>query len=291
MSTFVVTGASGFLGRHVCGDLAGAGHVAVRVGRNERGELCDLDTGDTASFYDGADGVVHLAGALASGPETPLADYLGPNVAMTEQVLLGAASAGVRRFVFSSSRLVYRSDLGRPATEDDLPAPETAYGLSKWFAERVVAFQAERVGMSATSLRISQLVGVGDGNRGALARFAEAAFAGAPITVSGSGAAVRDVIDVRDAARAVRLAITARSEVPPCLNIGGGALSIRDLAEIAARAAGRGSDAIEHLKVDTEDRSHWSLDTSLARESIGWQPQIDLTASLRHRRAHDADAR
>ena len=55
MSRIVVTGASGFLGRHVCADLRAAGIEVVRAGRNREGELCNLDTGDTSKLYDRTD--------------------------------------------------------------------------------------------------------------------------------------------------------------------------------------------------------------------------------------------
>ena len=285
MSRIVVTGASGFLGRYTCADLTAAGHDVVAVGRGPNGDLVELETRRADGIFDEVDAVVHLAGALAKGHGTPVSDYLAANVQLPESVLLRCVAGGATKFVFSSSRLVYRSDLGRPATEADAPQPETAYGLSKLFAERVIEHQTKLNGIRSTSLRISQLVGAGDGDRGVLASFARAAAARQPLQVGGSGAATRDFLDVRDAARAIRLSLDAMSvgHPPSALNVGGGGRTILELAQIACESFGMPETLIEHVPTDVEDTSHWSLDSTLARNTIGWQPQATLVEALRHR--------
>lgn len=285
MNTIAITGASGFLGRHVVADLTEAGYATRRLGRGPGGTLVDLDRPDDRSPFEGVDGVVHLAGLLAAGPGTPVGHYLEANVALTERVLLAAVAAGSTRLVYASSRLVYPSSLGRSASEADPPSPDGTYGLSKLFAEQVIAHHAKAGSIRATSLRVSQLIGPGDGDRGALARFASAARAGDPITVLGRGVAVRDVLDVRDAATAVRFALAAieSGNVPPAINVGGGPSTIRELAEVAAIAAGRSTEEITHQTVEVEDTSHWSLDCSVAREVMGWTPDHTLVEALAHR--------
>ena len=292
MSTIAVTGASGFLGRHVVAELSGAGHSVRRLGRGPEAKLVDLDRRDDVSPFAGVDRVAHLAGMLAAHPGTPVSHYLDANVALTEQVMLDAVAAGSTSFVFASSRLVYPSNLGRSATESDTPSPDGTYGLSKRFAEQVVEHHARLGSIAATSLRVSQLIGPGDGDRGALARFASAARAGDSIEVLGRGVAVRDVLDVRDAARAVRLALDAadRGHTPPAMNVGGGPSTIRELAEVAATAAGRTTDEITHKSVEVEDDSHWSLDCSLASDAMGWTPCHTLVGALVHRWASDSGA-
>ncbi len=283
MSTVAVTGARGFLGQHVVADLERAGHAVVRIGRAEDGSLSRLSgpSPATASLFDGVDGVIHLASLLSLGTESNVAEYLDVNVALSERLIRDAAAAGATSFVFASSRLVYPAHLGREATEADA-APDNAYGVSKFLAEQVLAYQATRLGIDATSLRISQLVGPGDNGRGALASFARAAFAGTAITVTGRGLAVRDFLDVRDAARALRLTVE-RSPEADALNIGSGGRTILELARCAAHAAGRDDASVVHRPVDDEDRSFWALDTSLAHRTIGWEPEFTLEQTLTDR--------
>lgn len=284
MTTVAVTGARGFLGGHLVDHLKEIGHEVVRLGRGVAGgPLVRLD-GDAEALFDGVGAVVHLAGRLLDVPEPPLSAYLGPNVALTEEVLLGATAAGATRFVLASSRLVYPPDLGRPAREHDPVRPRTGYGLSKVFAEQTVTSYADRGVVSGVSLRISQVVGPGDGGRGVLARFIEAAGAGGPIEVTGEGVAVRDFVDVRDVVRAIGLAIV-QDTASPVINVGGGGSSVRELAVAAATAAGLPPSAVRHVPTPDEDRSHWSLDTTLAREQLGWVPEWSLDQTVRSRLA------
>jgi UDP-glucose 4-epimerase len=291
MSVVAVTGARGFIGSHVVADLEDAGHAVRRLGRTGPDQqLVALDeeghrgSTDLDELLEGVDALVHLAGRLVDSPSTPLEAYLAPNVGLTDRMLRAASSVGVRRFVLASSRLVYPADLGRPARESDAMRPASSYGLSKAFAEQTVTSYVDQGRISAVALRISQAIGEGDGGRGVLARFIEAARAGGPITVTGEGTAVRDFVDVRDVAVAVRLAVENQTTAP-ALNVGGGGSSITELAEATARAAGLPLDAVRHVPTDDEDRSHWSLDASLAAEQLGWAPRLGLEKTLRDRLA------
>lgn len=287
MSVVAVTGARGFLGGHVVDRLAMSGHEVIRIGRNADGELVRLDEPGSRRLLDGVDSVVHLAAMLSLGPESRVAEYLQANVSLSERLIIDAAEAGASAFVFASTRLVYPSDLGRAAVESDA-APDTAYGLSKRMAEMVIAHHSARSDLASVSLRISQLIGPGDGDRGALPRFAAQAIAGEPITVAGSGRAVRDYLDVRDAALAVEGAITAltgpnRDSLAPDVNIGGGPSSLLDLAHVARDAAGPTGSTVVHTDVERDDTSYWGLDASLAERELDWTPQHTLVDALRHR--------
>jgi nucleoside-diphosphate-sugar epimerase len=281
--TVAVTGASGFLGRHVVETLSGTGCEVIRIGRGEGGQLVRLDESECSEVFANVDVVVHLAGQLSLGPGAMISDYLQSNVELTERVALAAIDAGASRLVFASSRLVYPSTLEHPAKESEA-CPDTAYGMSKYLAEQVIQYLARESELSCISLRLSQLVGSGDGNRGVLARFATAANDGGPVTVSGDGVAVRDFLDVRDAALAVRSALDAEHPVG-VVNIGGGPRSVRELARSAVSAAGQSNIEIVHEKVQTEDQSYWALDISLAASALGWKPQYSLEEALRFRQA------
>lgn len=282
MSTVAVTGARGFLGQWIASELTAAGHTVVRLGRAADGSQARLDdeSGD-APLLEGVDAVVHLAARLVVGDNIALVDYLDANVALTEALALDAISAGATRFVFASSRLVYPGSLGRPAVEADA-APDNAYGLSKLFAEQTLRYHSDRSGLMGTSLRISQVFGRGDVDRGVLAAFARSARSGAPIRVSGHGVAVRDYVEASEVARAVRLTLEHPSP-GPVYNVGGGGHTIAELAGAAAAAFGRPADAVVHAPTDHEDVSFWSLDSSLAAAELGWRPHRSIAEALRAR--------
>lgn len=282
MPTVAVTGARGFLGRWVVDELVRSGWQVARLGRGPDGTQVRLDQPETPPF-EGVDALVHLAAKLVVGDNVAVGDYLDANVALTEQVVAGAAAAGATRVVLASSRLVYPGDLGRPATEADA-RPDNAYGLSKLLAEQVVGYHARRAGLVATALRISQVFGAGDVDRGVLAAFARSARSGEPIRVSGRGVAVRDYVEAAEVARVVRLALEHPAP-SPVYNVGGGGRTIAELAQAAALAFGRPVTDVVHTDVADEDTSFWSLDSSLAERELGWRPARSLADALAARAA------
>lgn len=294
-----VTGARGFLGRHVTRLLEELGYDVAPLGRGADGRLRLLDAGDSAdsgvagaeppalaSLLEGADAVVHLAGRSVDSLATPLEAYLGPNVALTEQLALAAIEAGVGRFVFTSSRMVYPGHLTELLREDCVEPADSFYGLSKRMAEEVLALHGRRTDLSTVSLRIAQVVGDGDGGRGALPRLVEQALAGGPITLNGAGAMVRDFVEVRDVARAIARAVAIPdlgSDGQLVANIGTGGFSVREMADEVARQCGLPADMVTSRPVEAEDTSVYRLDCSRAEQALGWTPDLGLADMVRDR--------
>ena len=141
----LVTGANGFIGRALCSYLLRHQVQVVPVVR----QPCNIPNALVLSADDdlgwlralqGCDAVVHLAGksksdAMAADPLTDLREAnLTPSIALFRR----AASAGIRRFVFLSTAKVNgeRTAPGVSFSENDIPAPEDAYSLSKWLVEQ-----------------------------------------------------------------------------------------------------------------------------------------------------------
>jgi nucleoside-diphosphate-sugar epimerase len=330
-----VTGASGFIGRHVTAELRATGHEVVPLRRHPGGEgwavlgpvppldpasvepasvepasidpaspepaspdpaspdpaspdpaspdPASLDPASLEELLAGADAVVHLAARRAEPGPQSFVLYAEPNVLLTSRVLDAAVSVDVHRFVLASSRAVYPSWLQGRLKEDCPHPPDTYYGLSKWVAEQVLRLRCAEQVVSGVSLRIGQVVGDGDGDRGILPRLIAAARNGGPLRVFGEGRAVRDFVDVRDVARAVGAALTADLTVP-AVNVGGpDAHTIAGFAQAVADVAGLDPDAIVHEPTDDEDTSEYRLDSTLAGTVLGWEPRIDLATSIRDR--------
>jgi len=129
-----VTGASGFVGRHLAAHLQVSG-IAVA---SERREL-----GPETTWRDllaGVDAVVH-AGGLAHERATRAseAELERVNVRGSERLAREAAAAGVRHFVFISTIGVCGDEThGAPFTDASAAAPRTPYARSKWHAEQAL---------------------------------------------------------------------------------------------------------------------------------------------------------
>jgi UDP-glucose 4-epimerase len=144
----LVTGASGFVGNATCSRLVTQGMDVIGTVRRLPVQpllgvdyciVGDLDANtDWRGALTGVDAVIHCAARVHVMRETaadPLVAFRTANVAGTEQLAREAAAAGVRRFIFLSSVKVNGEGGSVAYRETDLPAPEDAYGISKYEAE------------------------------------------------------------------------------------------------------------------------------------------------------------
>lgn len=192
----LVTGADGFVGRHMVSALIDAGWHVRRAQRTLRtfdqgnDVVAGLELGtltDWSVALNGVQAVVHLA-ARAHRPvwvqqrEENL--YFAINVEGTKHLARSAADAGVHDFIFLSSIAVNGSttDGRQPFDENDIAAPTTIYGRSKAAAEKALTKLATESSMAITVLRAPMIYG--RGASGNLERLASAVRKGLPLPFS-----------------------------------------------------------------------------------------------------------
>ncbi|MCJ2089848.1 NAD(P)H-binding protein [Methylobacterium sp. E-005] len=178
-----LTGATGFIGRHLLADLTARGY-RVRVLLRRPTALpegaASAVVGDLtrpinmAAALAGVDAVVHSAGLAHAMSGAPEDDYRTLNTEATRKLAEAAARAKVRRFVFLSS---IRAQVGPSASgvvgEGDPAAPTDAYGRSKLEAEQALA----EIGLDWVALRPVLVYGAGvKGNMAALLRLARSPY-------------------------------------------------------------------------------------------------------------------
>jgi nucleoside-diphosphate-sugar epimerase len=168
----LVTGANGFIGRHLCRRLVEAGQEVTACIREEAdtsvltaisGPLKILRipsfaaTADLAPVLSSVDRVVHLAGRAHVMRETvrnPLDAFRSVNVGGTESLASLAAQQGVRRFIYMSSTKVNgEATNGNPFCADDPPGYCGPYGQSKWEGEERLRQIAEEANMQWVIVR------------------------------------------------------------------------------------------------------------------------------------------
>jgi nucleoside-diphosphate-sugar epimerase len=167
----LITGASGFVGRRLVErlrptypGLTAAVRQSPAPGETAVGDI-HADT-DWSSVLCGRQCVIHTAArvhVMRDETTDPLATYRRVNVAATLNLARQAAAAGVKRFIFLSSIKVNgeQTPLGQPFTADDTPAPEDAYGTSKWEAEQGLQQLASETGMELVIIRPPLVYGPG----------------------------------------------------------------------------------------------------------------------------------
>lgn len=171
----LVTGANGFVGRALCTALINKG-VSVRAATRETSDALscsdvvkingiDANTDWTVALKD-VDTVVHLAARVHMVNDTsidPLTEFRRINVDGTLTLARQAAAVGVKRFLFISSIKVNgeMTQEGQPYTEEDRPAPQDAYGLSKLEAEVGLQQIAAATGLEIVIIRPPLVYGPG----------------------------------------------------------------------------------------------------------------------------------
>lgn len=227
MSTILVTGGNGFVGRHVVTALAERGdqaRVLALPGEDttwldERGIAVyrgDVRVpGSLTAATDGADAVVHLAAMMDVW--RPIGEYQAVNVTGTENIARAAIAAGVRRFVHMSSSSVYGMALGRPADESFPLAPfPDPYSITKAAGDRAVQRMAAEDRLPAVILRPDQIFGPGDHLH--FGRLAGRLRSGRGIVV-GSGENVMPFVYITDVVQGLLLALDCDHAVGQAYNI------------------------------------------------------------------------
>lgn len=217
--TVLITGATGFIGRHVVVAFARQGAVVnvlarapVRFREDHRVSVRQGDLLDHASLRGAAQGteiVLHLAGyahAEDRGDQAHADLHWRITVEGTRAMLSEAIVAGVKRFVFLSS--VKAAGEGGPACIDESvpPAPESAYGRAKLAAEELVLAAGRESGMQVCVLRLPLVYGLD--NKGNIPRMVAAIARGRfpPLAETGNR---RSMVHVDDVAQALCLAATS----------------------------------------------------------------------------------
>lgn len=171
-----VTGASGFVGRHVCAELSAKGW-AVRglVRRAEAAEVLPegvepflvSDVADPTCWAQaifGSIAVVHLIGRahiLRDTASNPLTAYREVNVEITKSLVEACLETGISHFIYMSSIASVGKGTSTVYTEKTPCRPENAYGISKWEAEKVVLGASKKGNFLATVLRPPLVYGSG----------------------------------------------------------------------------------------------------------------------------------
>jgi nucleoside-diphosphate-sugar epimerase len=308
LTSILVTGASGFVGRAVCGRAlllsfkVKGSHRSVNSGALvpegvEKLLMASID-GDTdwSNALDGVDTVIHLAGRVHvlgdPGPDE-LSIYRRMNTAATERLARMAATRA-RRFVYVSTIKVNGEEtFTTPFTESDTPKPQDAYAISKWEAEQVLRRIGAETGLEVVILRPPLVYGEGVGaNFGRLIRLVERRI---PLPLR-SVANRRSLLFVKNLADAILWSISHPKAVSETFLLSDGEdistpelvrrmadamkLSTRmfwfpsSLLTVSARIAGKSAEAKRLF-------GSLTLDSTKFRLKTGWAPSYTLSQGIK----------
>jgi GDP-4-dehydro-6-deoxy-D-mannose reductase len=285
----LITGVSGFVGRHLSVHLRAAGdHVEGCDRADGSVDIGDLESVRAVLERTRPEVVYHLAGwSDVGGSWAAPVEVFRANAEGTLNVLLACVDAGVERVVAVSSADVYGI-----VTEDELPIdedaplrPVTPYAASKVAADYLALQAWLGSGLQVMRVRAFNHLGPGQTPRfvaPALAeRIARNELDGGTVVPIGNLSARRDFTDVRDVVRAYRL-LAERGTPGTAYNVCSGvAVSVRELAD---RLLAMATVPME-LKPDPElerpvDVPVLRGDAGRLNRATGWTPEIPLAQTL-----------
>jgi GDP-L-fucose synthase len=301
----VVCGATGFIGRNLAESLAAepeqfdvVGVHHVRPPFQQRGitwRRADLnDRRQAEQAISGADIVVQAA-AVTSGANDIVQRphiHVTDNAVMNSHLLRAAFEQKVRHFVFFSCSIMYPSGV-QPQKEDDFTGAEVidpkyfGAACTKLYIERMCEFYARIGDTRFTVIRHSNVYGPHDKfdlDRshvfGATVTKVMTAADGR-VVVWGSGKEGRDLLYVSDLIAFVRLALDRQTTQYGLYNVGtGAAFPVRTMVEEIVSASGKDL-RIEHDLARPTIATSVALDCTRARQDLGWEPVVALSAGIR----------
>lgn len=300
---YLISGAAGFIGSHLCERLVNEGHQVVGIDNLITGSRQNLQAiegrpgfqlilGDVArpevlaKAQGPFDTIMHLA-SLASPRDYldhPIETLLSGSAAT--HALLDLARDQGARFLLTSTSEVYGDPLVHPQVEDywgnvNPVGPRSCYDESKRYAEAATMAYHRVHGVRTNIARIFNTYGprmqLSDGR--VVPAFLDQALRGEPITVFGDGTQTRSFCYVSDMVEGL-IRLSANEEREP-VNLGNpDERTMLEFAEIIKRLTGS-SSPIVYRPLPQDDPRRRRPDIARAKEVLGWEPSVPLEEGLR----------
>lgn len=272
-----LVGGSGFIGRYFQEMYADKAEL-IEVSR-KNGAVSVYSAEQLQKALHGCDSVVVLAAKKVSPNEKQTFSLYADNLKTLENTLLACMKLGIKNIVYLSSRCVYSNLQSSPISENGEISPINYYGISKYAGELLCEYYNRNFGTNIKILRLSQVIG-NDKNGYLASIYMENAKAGKPLLVYGDSVGRRDYIYVKDACRAIWLALQ-KYVLCGVFNIGSGiGTTNAELAGAVIRGF-RSSSKIEVLRGRKEDTSVCCLNTEKAKNELGFMCQYSLSEAFR----------
>ena len=247
MSTFLITGAAGFIGAAIAKRLISEGNIVVTIDNLSTG--LEKNIPEKVQFYQGDcedseiyeklpnykfDAIFHLAGQ-SSGEisyDDPIYD-LKANTESTLNLLQFALKRQCYRFIYASSMSVY-GEQNEASNEDTICKPSSFYAVGKLASEHYLRLYEKDYGIKTTSLRLFNVYGPGQNlfnlRQGMVSIYMAQLINQNSIHVKGSGDRFRDFIYIDDVVELFVRCLKYEESYNEVINIGTGVkTSVTDL--------------------------------------------------------------
>lgn len=283
----LIPGGSGFIGKYLLNELAGEHELYVLGTQANKVSVCTDEGQEIPYLYcdysvegmnnliseSTPDAVVNLAAHRPAAKQEHINDYYS-NLFIAANIFQSCLDKNVSNLVNVSTRLVYSAKNSLPWLESDGVAPDNFYGLSKLWCEDTAQFFNQK-GLCIKTLRLAQVIGLGEREGYVLQVYLDRARKGQPIVVYGKGQGRRHYIYAKDVARAIHSALL-KPEISGIFNIGMADIhSFEELAVTINKTFGNKSEII-YDPGKAADENVYQMSIAKAKEELGWEPEYDL---------------
>ncbi|MCW5519960.1 SDR family oxidoreductase [Aureitalea sp. L0-47] len=296
----LITGAAGFLGSHLCDKFIAEGYKVVGMDNLITGDLKNIShlfkLEDFEFYHHDVTKFVHVPGRVDyimhfASPASPI-DYLKIPIqtlkvgSLGTHNLLGLAKQKEARILIASTSEVYGDPLVHPQSEDyygnvNTIGPRGVYDEAKRFQESLTMAYHRFHGLETRIARIFNTYGprmrLNDGR--VIPAFMGQALRGEDLTVFGDGSQTRSFCYVDDQIEGLYRLLLSDYSLP--VNIGNpDEISILDFAEEMVGLTGS-EQKIIYKELPKDDPLQRQPDISLAKEILGWEPQVDRKVGMK----------
>ncbi|MBI2833507.1 MAG: NAD(P)-dependent oxidoreductase [Acidobacteria bacterium] len=298
LNNVAITGATGFIGRHLVEALVVAGYRPLVISRAwarpeplaalgdrvrwAQADLIDNDALRSVLEREPPTVVFHLAGTLGRGEATrAVIECVEGNLFPSVRMLEAAMRLGVTRLILIGSAEEY-GDYSGPFHEDLRLRPLSPYGVSKAAATQFALAMHARTACPVVIVRPFTAYGPAQPKAMFVAEAVDCAIKNVPFRMS-QGNQRRDLVYVTDVVRGLLAAATTPGIEGRVINLGSGhAYRLRDVAERIWDLTGTSAPLLVGARHASADQLYdtWA-DIGAARVLIGWEPTIGLDDGLR----------
>jgi UDP-glucose 4-epimerase len=277
----LVTGGSGFIGRHVVAQLTEAGAQARSIDLLPHpdpsvdavvGDIADPDAVARA-FEGGRDSIVHLAAEtrVLKSIEEPEKTFR-TNLVGTNTLLEAGRAAGVTSLAFASTNAVTGPMTAPKISESQVLNPLTPYGATKAAGEMLMSAYTAVYGMRCVPIRLTNVYGPGmQAKDSIVARLMRCIRLGTEFEVYGDGSQIRDYLHAHDVVAAMKLALTSDIWSGPMVIGSGESMTVLDVIRAVEQATGH-EIAFHHGPAKAGEMPAVIVDPARAH-AAGWEPQ------------------
>lgn len=286
----LITGAAGFIGRHVAAEYATRGMRVIGMGRGDWTDWqeygisewhCSDVTIDSLVEYGGRpDVIVHCAGGSSVGVsiQDPYQDFIQTVQTIAQVLEYMRLHVPHAKLVYPSSAAVYGQVKQLPIPENAPLQPISPYGVYKQMAESMCRLYASQYHLSIAVVRLFSIYG--EGLRKQLLWDACNKLVEGESEFFGTGEEVRDWLYVQDATNLLVLAAEHATPACPILNGGAGqGVCVKDVLQHLSAQLGLSVKPQFSTLAKVGDPNAYVADMAIAKQ-WGWSPQTDWRSGV-----------